>query len=647
MLGARFVDTQSRNVVAHSILWCPDLNVEMIMGHRARESAVNLVYDRKMVKVCLDNTVDKLAASQSRKPQSKSTQHARNNLYDLPANSSSAPRDFSAFCVSKAKVVKGMFFNSPCTQQYIDLVCVALSVSSISSLRAMVITVHKLIMLLREKINELDNDDMDTPWSIPWNTLDGCTITIRNSLIRVCNFLCLRLLYPRCHDVAVLAKFYQLKPLMMYTPISSWLDFSYNSQQLPLPFQLQQPDNKPNAPISEIHWSYEDLCIIRNICSARYVFSNKTFDEVVCEAAGTFMSRQLLNTHRLLKIGTPAALNHVGAALLDYTDDDFVEGEDVLTLPAEKPPKELLNAESVPDVPSCFRAQGRDTPISMYFASSSKVLLEATEVIEATFSKANAIAEPQQFKSSYIYTTHEDHKVDNMRAHALNTFIQRRSRSHVSLRSNAWQRKACLYCCREIFACQPKLICDQCCLPAHQKCVPVLRKARREKVIHHGDVKYTYMCTTCTSRNVWIRTAIRPEMCHSMQRSEMLVLHPRTLMDTCLVGIFSLMAESPDSHSLVFPITQVWAFIKAHWGEVKPVAAFRNVNVENDEEEEEEEEDGMQVDDGSDISDADLAEIKHLRAPFKALLVSHPAFEVDIAVNNVSLSPCFLISLTI
>lgn len=253
MLGTRFVDTQSRNVVAHSILWCPDLNVEMIMGHRARESAVNLVYDRKMVKVCFDNTADKLAAIHARKPQSKLGPYTKNNLYDLPANSSSAPRDLSTLSVSKAEVVKGMFFNSPRTQQYIDLICVALSVSSISSLRAMVIAVHKLTMLLREKINELDNDDMDTEWSIPWNTLDGCTITIRKSLIRVCNLLCLRLLYPRCHDVAVLAKFYQLKPLMIFTPISSWLDFSSSSQQLPLPFQLQQPDNKPNAPISEFH----------------------------------------------------------------------------------------------------------------------------------------------------------------------------------------------------------------------------------------------------------------------------------------------------------------------------------------------------------------------------------------------------------
>jgi len=652
MLGTRFSDTQSRNVVAHSLLWCPDLNTEMVLSHRRRESAVNLVYARSTAKACLENNAEENQGSaaprrdkrsKEQQPVPQEIKDIRSNMYDAPQPSTSITPASSIF--SKSKRAKEQFFGNPRVKQYVDLISLALAVSSVSSLRGMLVALHKLIMLFREKINELGSDELDREWAIPWNSFDGCTITLGTSLMRVLNLLCLRLFYPRCHDVAVLAKFYQLKPLMIYMPISAWLDCGAQALQLPLPFQLQHRMHKPNTPIAEINWSREDLSMIRNICSARNVLPDRIHDEVVCGATNAFMARQLINTHRFMRIGIPRSLNFIGEQLLGYNDGDFVEDDEVIELPSEAPPNDLLNAEVSADVPRCFRLQGPRTPISLYSATSERVLREAPQVIEGPPAKQKQTTTPdpetlvQQFKSSYVYVTHEDHKADNTRIHALNAFIKHRRMNHISMRDKSWQRKACAYCCGEIFSCDPKLVCDQCCLPVHQKCAPILQKSHKKNVIHHGDTKYSYMCIPCSDRNTWLSTAVKPEFNHDLKRSEMLVLHPRTLMDTCMIGIMSLMALNADK--LEFPITDVWSFLTENWHDVKPVPAFRNVNVENDDEEGSE---TMNVD-AKKLTEADFAEIKKFRAPFKAVLVTHPAFVVDLKVNRVSFSACMFISM--
>ena len=649
MLGTQFCDTQSRNVVAHSLVWCPDLNAELVMAHRDRESAVNLVYPRSTVKVCIENSAEEIqpvASSRKDKPalqrKQQQAKDVRNNIYDAPQPSSSISKSTSSI-ITKAKRAKALFFESSRVKQYIDLIGMALSISSVSSLRGMTVTLHKLIMLLREKMNELDNDELDREWSIPWNSFDGCTITIRMSLVRTCNLLCLRLFYPRCHDAAVLAKFYQIKPLMIYTPISSWLDCAFQTSQLPLPFQMQRRWNEPNLPVSQIYWSRDDLTLIKTICNARYFYTGKIHEEVICGVPNAFMSRQLLNTHRYLKTGSPRLINFVGEVLLNYNDEDFVEEGEVIELSPEAVPKKLLNAERFSDVPSCYRTGGTKSPIKMYCAATENSLAQATVVTEAEWgNSAKGTPSAEQFKLSYIYVTHEDRKVDNTRFHALNAFIKHRRMSHISIKNNSWRQNPCFNCGDEIFSSEPILVCDQCCQPIHQKCAPILNKAPKTKFIHHGDVKYTYMCQTCTRRNTWLNTAIRPQLTQNSARDEMLVLHPRTLVDTCLIGVSSLMAASPDT--LEFPLTQVWGYIKEHWHGLKPIAGFRNMNEENDEAENEKDCDTMALD-GDELSDADLAEIHSYRASFKALLVTHPAFEVDLQLNKVSFSVCMLISM--
>ena len=228
LLSSAFVDSQGRILVAHAFAWCPDLNEELVLCHLQHEKGVNVVLTKKEVRKCLE--------AQQLQPNER--QDAP--LWAPGSHDPSPPGPDTMKYIEKAKTAKAAspaprpnFFKDPQNKAYFQLIDISLRMACLASLRGMVVALHKLVLFLREKRqdNSGKTHPLDIVWVFPKNGMysSEATITFRTVFLRVCTILCLRIFYPRCHDIAIITKFYQLKQLLINAPLSSWLDRAGNT----------------------------------------------------------------------------------------------------------------------------------------------------------------------------------------------------------------------------------------------------------------------------------------------------------------------------------------------------------------------------------------------------------------------------------
>jgi hypothetical protein len=336
-----------------------------------------------------------------------------------------------------------------------------------------------------------------------------------------------------------------------------------------------------------------------------------------------------------VRVDSSRLVHGVVKQLANYNEQDFVPSG-VVKLPVKSTPAETQVKQHL------LARYGNNTPTpisgsNLHAASDEAPLLMLME--SPVGSEYHSIGKGAVRGKPFNYSTHRDRDTENTRLHALNIFMRQRKLRHITLgkSSSTGHHNACAYCTHHIFASEKRLVCDQCSLSFHLACTPAANRAR-PVTIHLGDVNYTYNCSECMARNAWMEPAVRTEsdfnshLSKLLPSEEMLVLHPRGLTDTVIIALTSLMVEYPGSIS--FPIQSVWAFIKKHWNEVKPISVYRNALEDEDNAEKVPENHGRTVAED---------EIASYRTRFRALLECHPAFEV-LDVGTVRLSETLLAS---
>ena len=330
MLSARFYDQNGcRVVVPHSFLYDPDLNQELVMCHSLGDTSVNVAYPRNTVKIGIEQF-------------GEDTQPSSRGVGLVPRYDSApfykAPRKANVEDMKKSLLTQNTAIQRLCTRpgkyldnernlQYIRLAHYALKLSSTSSLHVMMVVAHKVTLFLRMKIADLEDDELEKEWEEPWGSFAGGVVTLRQVLVRVCNFLCLRFFYPRSHDIAVIAKLYQLKPHLIHTPVSSWLDRATETADVPIPFQTRGELRMQPVP-SELNWSPLNAKCLRHLAAARYVFSETLSSELLHLSSSTPMQRLLRDVCRYYSVGDVRMVNAVVGPLLGTGSDSssaFVE----------------------------------------------------------------------------------------------------------------------------------------------------------------------------------------------------------------------------------------------------------------------------------------------------------------------------------